>query len=724
MTHTVQAGETLFSIARKYNLTPNELRELNGLAPNASISVGQVLKVAKTQAASQPATTPQSLQQSPEFYTVSRGDTWEKVAERFRLTVAALRELNGAGRGTPLFEGQRIRVVAPVGAPAPAASPTTHIVKTGESIFGIAARYNLSVAMLREYNNLSPTDKIHVGQELRLRPISSPVPASSSRATHTVAQGETAFMIARRYGMSVSELYEMNNIPTGTTLSVGQVLKVKSAPAAQPDTGIVQQPRPEAPVQPRVTPAPSSPSDYYNLSAVPAASRAKAEQFARERAIFKVEEVSGRHLLQGGLSGSVGRNGDNNAQDVALVQQRLVRLGHLAANHGEDTSKLTGRVPDSQIPKTIAAIRTFQDRRRVNGWATHPAAATIFGGRFSGFTPELIGVRDVSFVVLRDLAEWRVTFPHPLTGASETVTLRNFVFSSFTRFYDGIGYAGKIKTDTYPNLFANLNLDDGLKEAFRKISAHEGGFDAVNGWDRATFSFGFVQFAGTIPEKNDKGELGAAFARMKIEQPQLFAEYFQKFGVDVTPELRGDRIVGGVLSVFDIFAINGSCEVRGFDAEKAIRADVILTSLFIRAGYVPELIGCQIMHGVENFAKPAFARRPTVTLGGTVVNHLPMSAYIQSPMGRGALLDMSINQGVGGANNLFARAITEVAKELDINSVDDLSRLDERKVLEKILAQQNASGKPDPRIISRTGGFLNSSLASTKNPRFADGSVV
>jgi peptidoglycan endopeptidase LytF len=665
MTHTVQAGETLFAIARKYNLTPNELREFNDMAPTAQISVGQVLKVSKTQT-SVPKTDKPKVEptaSNAEFYTVTRGDTWERVAERFKLTVVALRELNNASRTTPLSEGQKIRVVAPVGDPPPQGAPTTHIVKTGESIFGIAARYNLTVALLREYNNMSPTDRISIGQTLNLRPESSPV----SKPTEPV--------------------------------------------------------RPAEPSRP-VAPTASSSSGFYSFAKVPANLRAKAEQFAKERSIFKVVEVSGRELLQGGLSGSVGKGGDNNAQDVALVQQRLVKLGHLTASHGEDTSRDSGKVADSKIPKTLAAINTFQERRKVNGWATHAAAATIFGGRFSGFTPGLIGVRDISFVVLRDLADWNVTFPHPQTGAAETVSLKNFVFSSFTRFYDGIAYAGKIKTDTYPNLFSNLKIDDGLKEAFRKISAHEGGFDAINGWDRATFSFGFVQFAGTIPERNDKGELGAAFSRIKIEQPKFFAEYFQKFGVDVNPELRGDRINSGELVVFDIQATNGSCEVKGFEAEKAIRADVILNALFVRAGYVPELIGCQIMHGIENFAKPAFARRPTITLGSATVNNLPMSAYIQSPMGRGALLDMSINQGVGGANALFARAINEVVKVQSINSAEELSRLDERKVLETILEQQNASGKPDPRIVSRTGGFLNSSLASTKNPKFADGSVA
>ncbi len=671
MTHTVQAGETLFAIARKYDLTPGELRELNGMGPTAQITVGQVLKVSKVQASSTPSapaepkavSKPEPTASSPEFYTVGSGDTWEKIAERFRLTVVALLNLNNATRSSSLSIGQRIRVVAPVGAPPPEGAPTTHTVKTGESIFGIAARYNLSVAMLREYNNLSPADRISVGQTLNLRPAGAVSPTPSTE---------------------------------------------RPTPAPAPIS----------------TPTPSAASGYYNMSRVPAASRSKAEQFAKERAIFKVEEVSGRALLQGGLSGSVGKGGDNNAQDVALVQQRLVRLGHLAPNHGEDTSRESGKIADTKIPKTLAAINTFQERRKVNGWATHAAAATIFGGRFTDFTQGLIGVRDVSFVVLRDLAEWKVTFPHPQTNAPETITLRNFVFSGFTRFYDGIGYAGKIKTDTYPNIFNHLKIDDGLKEAFRKISAHEGGFDAINGWDRATFSFGFVQFAGTIPERNDKGELGAAFSRMKIEQPKLFAEYFQRFGVDVNPEMRGDRINSGELIVFDIQAINGSCEVRGFDAEKAIRADVILCALFIRAGYVPELIACQIMHGIENFAKPAFARRPTVTLGNTTVNNLPMSAYIQSPMGRGALLDMSINQGVGGANAIFARAITEVAKVQSINSPDELNRLDERKVLETILQHQNASGKPDPRIVSRTGGFLSSSLASTKNQRFADGSIV
>lgn len=75
-THTVVSGDTLFSLGKKYGLTVNELKHINGLNSN-TILVGQILKVGKT------------------VHTVVSGDTLFSLAKKYGTTVENLKSING-----------------------------------------------------------------------------------------------------------------------------------------------------------------------------------------------------------------------------------------------------------------------------------------------------------------------------------------------------------------------------------------------------------------------------------------------------------------------------------------------------------------------------------------------------------------------------------------------------------------------------------------------------
>ena len=80
MTYTVQAGDTLYSIARRYNTTVDALKSVNNLTSNV-LSIGQVLKL--------PVTTLPTV-----TYTVKQGDTLYSIARQHNTTVDTLRRLN------------------------------------------------------------------------------------------------------------------------------------------------------------------------------------------------------------------------------------------------------------------------------------------------------------------------------------------------------------------------------------------------------------------------------------------------------------------------------------------------------------------------------------------------------------------------------------------------------------------------------------------------------
>jgi membrane-bound lytic murein transglycosylase D len=94
----------------------------------------------------------------------------------------------------------------------------TYTVSEGDNLSGIAAEFGISVSDLLDWNNLE-NDKIMVGQKLKVHPV------NSKTSVHTVAEGENLSLIAKEYGLTLSELKELNDIDDDV-IFVGQKLKV------------------------------------------------------------------------------------------------------------------------------------------------------------------------------------------------------------------------------------------------------------------------------------------------------------------------------------------------------------------------------------------------------------------------------------------------------------------------------------------------------------------
>lgn len=102
--HTVQSGETLFSISRKYNTSVEKIKELNQLKENA-ISLGQTLKVSEgTDAGIQQAQLPEQT-----YHEVRQGESLYGISKKYGLTVEQLKQLNGLDDNS-LNAGQKLRI--------------------------------------------------------------------------------------------------------------------------------------------------------------------------------------------------------------------------------------------------------------------------------------------------------------------------------------------------------------------------------------------------------------------------------------------------------------------------------------------------------------------------------------------------------------------------------------------------------------------------------------
>lgn len=113
-----------------------------------------------------------------------------------------------------------------------AASPdqaTSHVVKPGETLGGIANRAGVARVLIAEANGLEPPYVLRAGQTLVI----------PRTRRHTVAAGETGFAIGWKYGVRWSEIAVANNLSPDARLRTGQTLLIPTVvarPAAKPAT--------------------------------------------------------------------------------------------------------------------------------------------------------------------------------------------------------------------------------------------------------------------------------------------------------------------------------------------------------------------------------------------------------------------------------------------------------------------------------------------------------
>ena len=184
--HIVKDGETLAEIASRFGTSVMTLRMLNGLEGN-SVQAGTDLRV------------PSASTQLPEK------------------ALRAAARVDGPQQSTPTRRGR----------------PEVHVVRRGGSVWPIARRNNMSPQALMRLNGKTMRDKLMPGERLILARSAAESSSHSSssegkRMTHRVRSGDTLSSIARRYGVTISQLTAWNGISAKTTLKIGQRLTIRT----------------------------------------------------------------------------------------------------------------------------------------------------------------------------------------------------------------------------------------------------------------------------------------------------------------------------------------------------------------------------------------------------------------------------------------------------------------------------------------------------------------
>ncbi len=204
-TYTVQEGDTVFSIAQRFDLRTVDVLTWNGLGWRSVIYPGQTLALAAPASAPTPAV-PAAPAPAAATHTVVAGDTIFAIAQKHGTSVDTVLAANGLGRDSVIYPGQTIAIAA-ASAPAvataaprtPAATAPTsaaaHTVVAGDTIFAIAQKHGTSVDAIYAANGLSASSIIYPGQTIVVA-AAAPAPAASAPAASAPAPPETATLNA------------------------------------------------------------------------------------------------------------------------------------------------------------------------------------------------------------------------------------------------------------------------------------------------------------------------------------------------------------------------------------------------------------------------------------------------------------------------------------------------------------------------------------------------
>ncbi|MDR0597453.1 MAG: M23 family metallopeptidase [Treponema sp.] len=110
-----------------------------------------------------------------------------------------------------------------------AAEETIHVIQKGDTIYSLARTYGVSSQEIQRLNRIDDPNRIQAGQRIRIPGVSAgfaPEPAGQAVTEHRAARGETLYGIARLYGVSLQTLLSANSLSESYTLKIGDRLRI------------------------------------------------------------------------------------------------------------------------------------------------------------------------------------------------------------------------------------------------------------------------------------------------------------------------------------------------------------------------------------------------------------------------------------------------------------------------------------------------------------------
>ncbi|AGK52566.1 LysM peptidoglycan-binding domain-containing protein [Bacillus sp. 1NLA3E] len=211
--YTVKKGDTLYGLAKKYQISINQLMDVNNLA-SEKLFINQQLLVPDEHLSTS------HTEETSGLYTVKKGDTLYSLSKKYQVSTNLLMVANGLS-SDKIKVSQKLLV--PYNDQTPSSEEVTgnYFVKKGDTLFSLAKKYDTSVIELKKANNLR-TDNLYIGQQIS---VPSESHSQEEEEIYTVVPGDSLSGIASRFGVTMAELKKANVLHQNMVL-IGQKLHI------------------------------------------------------------------------------------------------------------------------------------------------------------------------------------------------------------------------------------------------------------------------------------------------------------------------------------------------------------------------------------------------------------------------------------------------------------------------------------------------------------------
>lgn len=168
------------------------------------------------------------------YYTVQRGDTLGKIASQYGSTVQEIAQINGIQNVNLIYPGQVLRITTNSNVHGSESNSTGtktyYTIRRGDSLWSIARRYGTTVQNIVNWNNIQNPNLIYPGQRLILygnyTSTNNSSNSNNNTVYYTVQRGDTLWRISRRYRTCPRRIARLNGITNPNLIYPGQILKI------------------------------------------------------------------------------------------------------------------------------------------------------------------------------------------------------------------------------------------------------------------------------------------------------------------------------------------------------------------------------------------------------------------------------------------------------------------------------------------------------------------